>query len=240
MIKRLFAAALAAAMLLTGAGALAEGAGEIAAAAITVQGNATVTAAADIVTVTANASVQAGSILEAQQQVSAIVADATAKLLELGVLDADVVTTDYSYYPNYNYDGETRRLIGYQANHTLEITCRDVEMLDGVLGVVTDSGIGEVYNVSYGVADRGALYNQALELAIAAAESKAVSMAAASGKTISRLSSLTENQSYDARFAVNASAKGAVTEDAAAGISPGIRAGGVSVSASVTAVYTAN
>ena len=61
----------------------------------------------------------------------------------------------------------------------------------------------------------------------------AASMAAVSGKTIVALESVTENQSFDARYAVMGAAK---TENA---MDTGIRSGSVSVSASVTAVYSA-
>ena len=75
---------------------------------------------------------------------------------------------------------------------------------------------------------------QALDLAIRSAEEKALSMAAASSKMLTGLDSLSENMSYDARFALKSA-----EADEAAGMNTGIRAGGVSVSASVTAVYCA-
>ena len=221
---------LTAMLLLTGACALAQDG-----ARITVQGSGSVSAVPDMVSVTVNASVTAGTILDAQTKVSAIVEKATTMLLELGVREEDLVTSDYSYNPQYSYESDIRRLIGYQASHTLEITCRDVEMLDNVIGVVTDCGMTNIYSVTYDVADRSGLYMQALELAIRSAQNKAEAMAAASGKTISGLESLNENQSYDARYAVMSTA----AKDEAAGINTGIRAGGVSVSASVTAVYQA-
>lgn len=218
--------------LALGAGALAQ---ETGVTKITVQGSGVVNAVPDMVTVTVNASVMAGTMLDAQTKVSAIVESATAKLIELGVLGADIVTTNYGYNPQYSYETDVRRLIGYQASHTLEITCRDVMMLDAVIGVVTDCGMSDIYNVSYDVSNRGELYMQALDLAIRSAEEKALSMASSSGKMITSLDSLNENQSYDARFALKSSA----AADEAAGMSTGIRAGGVSVSASVTAVYCA-
>ena len=221
---------LTAMLLLTGACALAQDG-----ARITVQGSGSVSAVPDMVSVTVNASVTAGTILDAQTKVSAIVEKATTMLLELGVREEDLVTSDYSYNPQYSYESDIRRLIGYQASHTLEITCRDVEMLDSVIGVVTDCGMTNIYSVTYDVADRSGLYMQALELAIRSAQNKAEAMAAASGKTISGLESLNENQSYDARYAVMSTA----AKDEAAGINTCIRAGGVSVSASVTAVYQA-
>ena len=203
-------------------------------AEITVMGNGEVSALPDVVSVTVSASMTAPDMMEAQEKVSAIVSETTRRLMELGVLDTDIVTVNYGYNPVYNYEKEERELTGYQANHTMEITCRDVMMLDSVIRAATDSGMTDVYNVSYDVADRSALYAAALELAVRAAEEKAMMMAAASGKTLTDLLSMTENQGYDARYAY----KGvAMAEDSAQ--STGIRSGSVSVTASVTAVYGA-
>lgn len=205
------------------------------AAEITVQGSAQVSAEADMVTIQTNASAKAGTMADAQAQSSAIIESATGKLIDLGVLGEDIVTSDYSYYPNYNY--ETNTIISYEANHTLSITCRDVEMLDSVIGVLTDCGLSQIYDVSFDVSTRSELYRQALQLAIQAAEEKALTMAAASGKTLTSLKSVEEHASYSEGYAINARADMITTESKAAGT--GIRSGGVSVSARVTAVYTA-
>lgn len=202
---------------------------------IAVQGNASVSAKPDIVTVRVNASAVAEDMLDAQQQIGAIVGEATSVLSSLGIADEDIVTTSYGYYPRYSYEEDTPKLIGYQANHALEIICRDVLLLDCVIAALTDCGISEIHDISYGVADRSGLYRQALELAVRAAEEKAAAMAAASGLTLNRMISLTENQSYDARYAMVSAAKG---EESA--VDTGIRSGSVSVSASVTAVYSAH
>lgn len=254
-MKKLLAMALAMALILTCAMACAEatpvpspapampvGTPEPAplekrSAQITVQGTAQIAADPDIVNVTANAEVTAKTVGEAQEQIGAIVESVTAKLLELGVLDEDIVTQNYSYYPVYNYDTDTPTLTGYRASHTLAITCRDTDMLDGVIGAATDNGMSEIYGVNYDVSARAELYQQALELAIEAAERKAARMAGASGMTLTGLVSLTENGGYSERYAVNESADMAkLTAGAAA---TGIRSGSVSITASVTAVYEA-
>lgn len=235
-MKKMICAMLAALMAMIGAWAMAEAAALPAAlqAEITVQGSGTISTQPDMVTATVNAAVTAPTILEAQTQVSDIVARTTAGLLELGVLGDDIVTASYDYHPVYIFENDVRVLNGYQASHTMEITCRDIQMLDSVISVTTDCGMTDIYSIRYDVSNRGALYLQALELAIRSAEEKALIMAATGGKTITGLSSLTENQSYDARYAYK---NVAITEDSAAGT--GIRAGSVSVSASVTAVYHA-
>ena len=200
---------------------------------ITVQGTAQVSAEPDLVTVTANAAVTAGSVSAAQSDMNAIVAKATQKLLELEVLDEDIVTSGYSYYPKYNY--ETNTIVGYEASHTLEITCRDVEMLDAVIGAVTDSGFSQIYGVSYDVSTRSELYQQALDLAIKRAEEKAARMAQTAGMMITGIESLSENGGYNEGYVVNATADMAMMKSAAG--SAGIRAGAIEIRAGVTAIY---
>jgi len=243
MNKKMLAALLAAVMMLGACGAMAENAYATPApmqqmanaATITVQGTAQILADPDEVSVTANASVTANTVSSAQEAMNAIVASATEKMIALGVLDADVVTADYGYHPRYNYD--TNTITGYEANHTLTITCRDVEMLDGVIGALTDSGFTNIYSVSYDISTRSELYQQALDLAIQRAEQKAVRMAQTGGLMITGVRAISENGGYNEGYAVNAKADGMMLRAESAGT--GIRSGSVSVSAGVTVIYEA-
>ena len=228
-MKKIFAIALAL-MLAIPALAFADG-NDV---QIVVQGAAEVTAAPDMVKVTANAGVSGKTIAEAQAGMNKIIDAVTRKLLELGVADDDIVTTSYAYYTTYDYSGESPVMNGYQANHTLSITCRDVDMLDSVIGVVTDCGMSEIYNVEYDVSNRSELYRQALKAAIEEAAAKAEGMAEAAGMTIDHLESVTENTGFD-EYTVSTH-DGAVSMKAEAA-GTGIRSGSVSVTASVTAVY---
>ena len=196
---------------------------------IVVQGAAEVTAAPDMVKVTANAGVSGKTIAEAQADTNKIIDAVTRKLLELGVADDDIVTTSYAYYTTYDYSGESPVMNGYQANHTMGITCRDVDMLDSVVGVLVDCGMSEIYGIEYDVSTRSELYQQALKLAIETAAKKADVMAKAAGQTIDHLESITEKYMIN----MNDSAARAQAEDSGTGI----RSGSISVKASVTAVY---
>ncbi len=206
---------------------------------IQVQGTATVTAKPDLVIVTGNVSVFGETVGRAQEKVNGIVDSVTKKLIELGVKEDDIVTQNYYYYPMYpDTTGEPKEHVpeGFQANHTLKIVLRDVEMLDSVMGVMMDNGINEIYDVNYDIADRTGLYQQALAMAISAAQVKAEKMAEASGLELDHLEKLTENAGYDRGVVVNATMESGVGADyASAGTS--IRGGNISVTASVTAEY---
>ena len=201
---------------------------------ITVQGSAQLYANPDIAYVTANASVRAETLSAAQEQVDAVIASATGNLLALDVADEDIVTDSYSYHPNYTYDTDVPTLTYYQANHTLRITCRDLDKLSSVIDALTKGGMTEIYGVSYDVSNRPELYRQALVMAMSAAKSKAELMAQAEGLTLGALESVNENGGY-ADYRVNVSADMGMAKAEGAGI----RTGTVTVSASVTSVYEA-
>ncbi len=207
------------------------------AAQITAQGTAEIAAAPDMFTIISNVSCMEITVARAQESVATIIASATEKLLALGVNEEDIVTQDFSYYPERDYSGDTPKMIGYRVNHSLNVTCRDVAMLDSVMAALSDSGFDETWSVTFDISTRSELYRQALELAIGAAEVKAQAMAAAGGLTIKGVSSI-EETSYGGSMRYANTAEDAVMMKTAASGS-GIRSGDVSVSASVTAVYEA-
>ena len=107
-MKRAAALLVAMAMMFSCALAFAQQEG----AQITVQGSAQVSAAPDIVVVTANASVLEDTVAGAQERISAVIGAVGTALEALGVAQEDVVTQNYSYYPSYNYDAEVPQIVG--------------------------------------------------------------------------------------------------------------------------------
>lgn len=229
-MKKLLALAVAA-LLLVPALALADG------CEISAQGTATIFAEPDMVSISASAEVTCPTVAEAQTRISEIIAAATESLLALGIAEEDIVTENYAYYPMYDYQGDEPKLTGYQANHTLGITCRDVTLLDEALAAVTDSGMTQVYNVAYDVSNRSELYSQALALAVEAAGDKAAQMAKPLGLTRLTAESVTENGGYEYGVYANVTADRAKGAELSA--ASGIRSGNIQVSANVTVRYEA-
>lgn len=234
MMKK-WMAALLAVLMLTGVAALAAADGDM---EIMATGYAQVTAEPDTFSVTANAAVTAETVADVQAQISAIIEQATKSLEALGVGEDQIVTTNYSFYPSYDfndYSSGAAKIVGYQINHTLQITCGDMALLDSIITALTDAGMNEIYMVEFDTSARKELYLKALELAVSDAKEKAERLAAASGATLTGVEQISENQenSYDA------SLMSAARTEEADGAQTGIRSGSVTVSASVTAVYEA-
>lgn len=229
MMKRVFVVLLTIVLCLHGL-ALADEA-----VTFTVQGNAAVAVDPDEAYVTANVAITAESAKTAQERMSKVISDMHAAVKALGLTDDDIVTQSYSFYPAYNYDDGKQTLIGYQANHTVEITCHDVGKVDDVLNALTDSGVTEVYNVSYGSSQNDRLYRKAMADALAAARAKAEELAAACGYQTVTLTTVTE-RSYTLGSHMNMMREEAASDKA---VATGINAGSVSVTASVEAVFLA-
>lgn len=232
-MKKIAIVLMCALMLLTAQLALAD-------TEISARGTAEIAAQPDMFTVTSSVSTTEVTLARAQESVAGVIASVTEKLVELGVPQEDIVTQDFSYYQEYDYssDSQEPRMIGYRVYHSLCVTCRDMEMMDSVLGVFADSGMTETWNISFDVSNRSELYRQALTLAIGAAKEKADVMAAAQALTITGIESITETSSGGAVYYANTAE--AMSLDAVASTSgSGVRSGNVAVSASVTLVCEA-
>ena len=150
----------------------------------------------------------------------------------------DIVTDYYGYYPVYDYSdpqGEPE-ITGYQANHSLVVTCRDVSMLDEVVSAMSDGGMTEFNSIAFDCTGRHELYLEALKRAVEAAREKAGVLAAASGLTLGKTEKVTENAVYDTVYE-GASTDAAMESKRAQGT--GIRSGSVNVAASVTVQFEA-
>ena len=235
MMKK-WMAALLAVLMLTGVAALAAADNDV---QITATGSAQVTAVPDMFCVTANASARAETVGKAQEQIGAIVEQMKQALQAVGVAEDQIVTTGYGYYPAYDYssydENGVNKIIGYQANHTMRITCADPSLLDSVVTAITDAGITEIYDVQFDTSARKELYQRALELAVSDAQDKAARLASAGGVIITGVEELIENESYTCDPALLSAARA----EKADGVSTGIQSGTVTVCASVTAVYDA-
>ena len=111
---------------------------------------------------------------------SAIVDQITAAMIELGITEADLKTTNFSVYPNSRFDGEGEiGEITYMVNNSVEVTVRDLEIIGDVLAEAVAAGANNIYGIQFDVADREEAYAQAMELAIENARGRAEVLAGA-------------------------------------------------------------
>ncbi|MBQ8094358.1 MAG: SIMPL domain-containing protein [Clostridia bacterium] len=201
---------------------------------ITASGSGSVSVEPDLMRVTANVTSMDKELSVAQENVSNTVNAIHAALSALGIEANDVVTIGYNCNTIYDYTETPYKLNGYQTSHSLAITCRDISLVDAVLGTLAGNGMTEVYGIEFDVSNRKELYLNALGLAVEAAQEKAAVLAGAASLEQYSISTITENESYGYS---NYMAKEAAM-DGATGNS-GIHSGNISIDASVTVQFEA-
>lgn len=130
-------------------------------------------------------------------------------LKSLGIDSKDMQTTNFSIYPQQEYDSEGKPTgeIKYVVDNSVYVTVRDLEMIGDVLNQAVQSGANSISGIQFDVADRTAAQSEARKAAVDNAEVKAQELAEASGVQLGPVQSISEYTSsgplpkYDMRAA---------------------------------------
>ncbi len=110
----------------------------------------------------------------------------------LGIADKDIRTTNYSIYPNYDYNSNTRKLNGYRVENSITVTLRDITQVGTVIGKAVEAGANIGNGVNFSISDTSKFYDEAMTAAVKNATEKANTLAAAIGKKVSAVVEIVE------------------------------------------------
>jgi uncharacterized protein YggE len=113
-----------------------------------------------------------------------------AALRGAGVAAADVQTSQVSLSPRSNEMGTD--IVGYTAFTTVTATIRELGRVGAIVDTAVDAGANTISGPSLTRGDTDALYRQALRAAYTDAREKAETLAAASGRTLGRVTAIVE------------------------------------------------
>lgn len=152
---------------------------------ITVNGTGIVTQDPDMVKVSLTIMTENSSITDSVTENSTTVENVRKALLDIGIAEEDLITTNYSLWTNtrWNNDGEATGRY-FVVNYSLQVVVRDSSKLNEVLDTAVSSGVTNIDQLSHDIADKNAMYSEARKLALADARAKAEEIAAEIGKTI--------------------------------------------------------
>lgn len=140
--------------------------------------------------------------LEAERDASAKIDAITAKLIDIGVEESKISTSNYSIYPSYNWRNDERYIEGYNVYILLSINGVNIDMVGDILTESVREGANTVNGVTYECSTYDEVYAEALSKAINLAKSKADKMAEASGSTVDDVISISESyQNTNYRYA---------------------------------------
>lgn len=204
-MKKFTALALAAALILSLAGCAAPAAAEETTVhlqtqdntdSITVSGRVGMEAIPDVAEITIGVSSRASTPAAARQNNAEAINSTLEALLEMGIEEKDIQTSNMNMRSVYSYDGNGNGYVsGYRMDTSLTIVVREMDRAGEVVDAAIDAGSNELDGVEYLVSNRDELYNQALTDAVELARQKAEALAEASGRKLGMVISVDETSS---------------------------------------------
>jgi uncharacterized protein len=154
-------------------------------AAITVTGEATVSAAPDLAQIDAGVSSDAKSAREASDANNAAMGKVLLALKGAGIAESDFQSSRLSLQPQYapNRAGPSP-VIGYRASNRVTVRVREPNKLAGVIDTLVGAGANEIGGIAFTVSNASKLLDGAREQAVADARRKAEIYAKAAGVTL--------------------------------------------------------
>ena len=174
---------------------------------ITISGYGESFGVADVAEFTFTVSSERSTVAAAQEDATTRINTLTSYLDEQGVEEADIKTTDYSVYPQYDWVQAACQpsgicppgrqvLRGYEVRQTTSVKVRDTAKAGDLLSGVGSQGATEVSGLNFTFDDPDAVDAEARAEAIADAKEKAEELADALGVSLVRVVSFNENKSY--------------------------------------------
>jgi uncharacterized protein YggE len=116
-------------------------------------------------------------------------------LKTLGIDAKDIQTTNFSIYPQQQYDnqGKPTGKITYIVDNSVFVTVRDLEKIGDVLDQSVEAGANSISGIQFDVADKTAAESQARSAAVDDAANKAQELANAAGVSLGPVMTINES-----------------------------------------------
>lgn len=208
---------------------------------VTVNSTEKVTVTPDIAEIVYSVQTQAPEAEACQQKNTEETDRVIALLKENGVKETSIQTTGYRLDPQYDWSSDRQVLAGYEARTTLTVSDLPIDQVGTLLSQSVSAGINNIESISYLSSQYDASYQEALGLAVAAAQSKAQAMAEAAGYDLGYIADMQEISSYSsARYndtvLLEKTREGSAADMAAGSVT--VMPGELEVEASVMVQYT--
>jgi uncharacterized protein YggE len=208
---------------------------------ISVSGTGTVTLKPDVADLHLGVLINRSTVKAAQADAAGAMTRVIAALKALGIADKDIQTSNVSLQPTYDYSTNTNppRITGYQMSNSVTVTVRDLAKLGDAIDNSLAAGATSLDGVTFRVDDQTAAEGQARQAAMAEAKSKADTLAAAAGVSISGVASISET-SAPIPYPIMYGAAGAPAAIDGSKVATPIQTGTTDVTITVAVVYLIN
>ena len=204
---------------------------------IHVTGSGSVTGEPDIATLNLGVTVERKTVAEAREEAASSMTALIDSLKANDVAEKDINTENFSIYPQYDYTEEGRVLRGYRVNNTVRAKVRELDTLSDVIDDAAEAGGDSIVvnSIQFMIDDTTAFQMQARSLAVKDAEAKAQTLADASGVTLGKPVTITENTYFESPPIAFAVAEAAFADEDRS--STPIAPGELTVTVNITVIY---
>jgi uncharacterized protein YggE len=195
---------------------------------INVNGDATIKAIPDVISVYFNVQTNGTTAEEAKNLNAEVVDKVITNLVKIGLERKDITTENFNVYPDYTWEDNKQKFLGYKATYSLIVKLKsgNTDKVGSVIDAGVDGG-ALINNINFELSPD--LENQykaaALKAASEDARTKADSVASGLGKTVTGIQSVSESNFnyYPWRLYDNVAmaSGGAEAKQAATNIQPG-------------------
>ena len=162
--------------------------------AISVSGEAIISAAPDLAQIDAGVANDAKSAKEASDANNAAMGKVLLALKGAGIDEKDYQTSRLSLQPQYGQNKSTGAspVVGFRASNRVTVKIRDVTKVAAIIDTLVGAGANDIGNISFEVTQASKLLDDAREKAVADARRKAEIYAKATGVTLGAPLSVSE------------------------------------------------
>ena len=165
--------------------------------AISVTGEASVSAPPDLASVDAGVASDAKTAREASEANNTAMAKVLTALKSANIEPKDIQTSQLSLQPQYASSSVSRQpapptVVGYRASNRVRVRMRDVTKVASVIDTLVAAGANDIGNINFAVSNASKLLDDAREKAVADARRKAEIYAKAAGVTLGAPLSISE------------------------------------------------
>jgi len=153
-----------------------------------------------------------------------------------GVDVKDIQTTNFSIYPNTQFDPQTNQKLGttYVVDNTVNVTVHKLDQLGDLLDATVKAGANSVNSIQFDVADKSAALKQARDQAVKDAQTQAKEISDTAGITLGAVQTISFYDNVPAPV-MNAYGKGGGAVEAPASVP--IQSGQMTLTVTVNMSY---
>lgn len=204
---------------------------------INVTGDAEIRVVPDEVVISTGVETLDKNLTAAKNQNDKIVREVLAITKKYGIEPKHIQTSQISIEPKYRYYENKKIFEGYQVSKTVIVTLKDMSKFENLFSSILESGVNNVYGISFRTSELRKYRDKARIMAIRAAYEKAKALAGELGQTIGKPYVITENSSGSTFAQYRQNVQNAMLSEGSGSTEGVIAPGEITVNSSVTVKF---